>query len=137
MLLVVRLFLLRWLAARTLGGVVAGLLSVALPAAAVLKVVGLPVLAVAGMVAAPVAALLAVIGLPLAIVLGVFGVAAALAIGAAMLGLFLLKYVLPFVLVGWAVSRLVRTLRRRTAEADARRAAPAPSIRSTRRWAGP
>jgi hypothetical protein len=124
MLLVVRLFLLRWLAARTLGGVVSGLLALALPAAAVLKVIGLPVLAVAGLVGAPVAALLAVIGLPLAIVLGVVGVIVALAAGAALLGLFLLKYVLPVALVVWAVSRLVRTIRRRTREADARHAAP-------------
>lgn len=121
MLLVVRLFLLRWLAARTLGGVVGGLLTVLLPTAAVLKVVGLPVLAAAGAVAAPVAVLLAVIGLPVVIVLGVLGVVVALAAGAAWLGLLALKYVLPIVLIGWVATRLFRTLRRRTAEADARR----------------
>ena len=55
--------------------------------------------------------------------LGVLGVVVALAAGAAWLGLLALKYVLPVVLVGWAVSRIVRTLRRRTGEADARRAA--------------
>ena len=122
MLLVVRLFLLRWLATRSLGGVVAGILALVLPGAAALKVVGLPVLAVAGLVGAPVAALLGVIGLPVAIILGVLAVVVALAVGAALLGLFVLKYVLPVVLVVWVVSRLVRTLRRRTGEADARRA---------------
>ena len=125
MLLAVRLLLLRWLAARTLGGVLAGLLAVALPSAAVLKVIGLPLLAVAGVIGAPVALLLAVLGLPIAIVLSVVGVVVALAAGVALLGLFAIKYVLPALLVGWIVARLFRTLRRRTAEVDARRAAAA------------
>jgi hypothetical protein len=125
MLLVLRLFLIRWLAARTLGGVLAGLVGVALPTAAVLKVIGLPVLAVAGVIGAPVAFLLAVLGLPVAIVLSVVGVVAAVAAGAALLGLVVLKYVLPALLVGWLIARLFRTLRRRTDEVDARRAAMA------------
>lgn len=128
MLTVVRLFLLRWLATRSLGGVVAAVLAVALPGAAALKVFGVPVLAVAAVVGAPVAGLLGVIGLPLAMVLGVAGVVVALAVAAAMLGLFLLKYVLPVALVVWAVSRLVRTIRRRTAEADAHRAPSADPL---------
>jgi len=54
MLTVLRLFFLRWLAARTLGGVVAGALGVALPLAVVLKLVGVPLLTVAALVGAPV-----------------------------------------------------------------------------------
>ena len=65
--------------------------------------------------------------------LGVLGVVVALAAGAAWLGLLALKYVLPVVLVGWAISRLVRTLRRRTGEADARRAA----VDDTMPYSGP
>jgi hypothetical protein len=125
MLTLVRLFLLRWLAARTLGGVVGAVLAAALPAAAVLKLVGLPVLAVAGAVGAPVALVMAALGLPLVLVLGVAGVVVAAAAGAALLALVVLKYVLPALVVGWLVTRLFRTLRRRTDEADARRAAMA------------
>jgi|GEM_PF-3278869 len=123
MLTIARLFLLRWLAARTLGGALGAFLAAALPTAAVLKLIGVPLLAVAGAIGAPVAAVLAVIGLPLVIVLGVVGVVVAVAVGAAMLALVVLKYVVPVLLVGWVVSRLVGTLRRRTTEAEARRAA--------------
>ena len=49
----------------------------------------------------------------------------AVAAAAAMLALVVLKYVVPVLLVGWVVTRLFRTLRRRTDEADARRAAMA------------
>jgi hypothetical protein len=125
MMTVVRLFLLRWLAARSLGGVVGAALAAALPAAALLKLVGLPVLAVAGAVGAPVALVLAVLGLPLVLVLGVAGVVVAVAAGAALLALVVLKYVLPALVVGWLVTRLFRTIRRRTDEAEARRAAMA------------
>lgn len=125
MLTVARLFLLRWLAARSLGGVLGTLIATALPAAAVLKLVGLPVLAVAGAIGAPVAAVMALLGLPLLLVLGVAGVVVAAAAGAALLALVVLKYVLPALFVGWLVARLFRTLRRRTGEADARRAAMA------------
>ena len=126
MLTIARLFLLRWLAARTLGGVLGTVLAASLPAAAVLKLVGLPVLAVAGTIGAPVAIVMAVLGLPLLLVLGVVGVVVAVAAGAAMLALVVLKYVLPALFVGWLVSRLFRTIRRRTDEADARHAATAP-----------
>jgi hypothetical protein len=122
MLTIARLFLLRWLAARTLGGVLGTALAAALPVAALLKLVGLPVLAVAGTVGAPVAAVLALLGLPVIIVLGVAGLVVAVAAGAAMLALLVLKYVLPVLFVGWLVSRLVRTLRRRTDEAELRHA---------------
>lgn len=125
MLTIARLFLLRWLAARTLGGVLGTMLAAALPAAAVLKLVGLPVLVVVGTVGAPVAALLALLGLPLVLVLGIVGVVVAVAAGAALLALVVLKYVVPALIVGWLVARLFRTLRRRAAEADARRAAMA------------
>lgn len=113
MLLVVRLFLLRWLAARTLGGVVAAILTAALPAAAVLKVVGLPVLAVAGVIGVPVAGLMALLGLPLVLVLGVAGVVVAVAAVAALLGLVALKFVLPALLVGWLVRWIVGQVRAR------------------------
>jgi len=125
MLTIARLFLLRWLAARTLGGVLGTVLAAALPTAAVLKLVGLPVLAVAGTVGAPVAALLALLGLPLVLVLAIVGVVVAVAAGAALLALLVLKYVVPALIVGWLVARLFRTIRRRTDEADARRAAMA------------
>jgi hypothetical protein len=123
MLTLARLFLLRWLAARTLGGVLGTVLAAALPVAALLKLVGLPVLAVAGTVVAPVAAVMALLGLPVVLVLAVAGVVVAVAAGAAMLALVVLKYVLPALFVGWLVSRLFRTLRRRTDAADARHAA--------------
>ena len=71
MLTVIRLLLLRWLAARTLGGVVAGMLGVALPIAVLLKFVGLPLLAVVALVGAPVGGVLGVLRLPIRIVLGV------------------------------------------------------------------
>jgi hypothetical protein len=125
MLTIARLFLIRWLAARTLGGVLGTVVAAALPFAAVLKLVGLPVLAVAGVVGAPVAAVMALLGLPVVLVLGLVGVVVAAAVAAAMLALVVLKYVVPALLIGWAVSRLFRAIRRRTDEADARRAAMA------------
>jgi hypothetical protein len=96
--------------------------------AAVLKLVGLPVLAAAGVVGAPVAIVMAILGLPIVLVLGVVGVVVAVAAGAALLALVVLKYVLPVLFVGWLVTRLFRTLRRRTAEADARHAAAAVPV---------
>jgi hypothetical protein len=129
MLTIARLFLLRWLAARTLGGVVGTTLAAALPVAALLKLVGLPLLAVVGTIGAPVALVLALLGLPLLLVLAVVGIVIAVATAAAMLALAVLKYVLPALLIGWLVARLFRTLRRRTAEAEARHAtAPAAAM---------
>lgn len=122
MLTIARLFLLRWLAARTLGGVLGTVLAAALPTAAVLKLVGLPVLAVAGAIGAPVALVLAVVGLPIVLVLGVVGLVVAVAAGAALLALVVLKWVLPALVIGWLVTRLVRTIQRRTDDVDAHRA---------------
>jgi hypothetical protein len=104
MLTIARLFLLRWLAARTLGGVVGTTLAAALPVAALLKLVGLPLLAVVGTIGAPVALVLALLGLPLLLVLAVVGIVIAAATAAAMLALAVLKYVLPALLIGWLVA---------------------------------
>jgi hypothetical protein len=123
MLTIARLFLLRWLAARTLGGVLGAVLAAALPAAAALKLVGLPALAAAGAIGAPLALVLAVLGLPVVLVLSVVGVVVAAAAAAAMLALVVLKYVVPALIVGWLVARLFRTIQRRTDEVEARRAA--------------
>ncbi len=83
----------RWLAARTLGGVVAGALGAAIPLAVVLKLVGVPVLAAVALVGAPVGVVLAILRLPLRIVLGAVGVVGSLAAAAVAVGVFAVKLV--------------------------------------------
>ena len=68
MLTVLRLLVLRWLAARTFGGLLATLALLAVPLAALLKLVGIPLLIVLAIVALPVVALLAVVGLPVLLI---------------------------------------------------------------------
>jgi hypothetical protein len=88
---------------RSLGAVLAALLLILLPIAAMLKVVGIPILIVLLVIGAPLLLLLAIIGLPIALVVGggmaIIGViSAVLAVGFA-----LLKIALPILLVVWVV----------------------------------
>jgi hypothetical protein len=88
---------------RSLGAVLAALLLILLPIAAVLKVVGIPILIVLLIIGAPLLLLLAIIGLPVALVVGggmaIIGViSAVLAVGFA-----LLKIALPILLIVWLV----------------------------------
>jgi hypothetical protein len=97
----VKAWLLKLVLQRSLGAVLAALLVILLPIAAVLKVVGIPILLVLLIVGAPLLLLLAIIGLPLLLVVGagmaIIGViSAVLAVGFA-----LLKIALPILLVVW------------------------------------
>lgn len=114
MLTVLRLFLLRWVAARTLGGVVAGALGAAIPLAVALKLLGAPLLVVIALTGLPFGGLLALIRLPLRIVLGAVGLVGTLAAAAFAVGVFALKVVL-IGLVVWLLVRWSRRHERRTA----------------------
>ncbi|MDQ6925665.1 MAG: hypothetical protein M3154_05445 [Candidatus Eremiobacteraeota bacterium] len=103
MLTIFRIYLLRWLAARTLGGVIAGALGAALPLAIVLKLVGFPLLAAVGVVGAPLGIVLTVVRLPIRIVLGTVGLVSTLAAGAFALGLVAIKVVVVVLLASLAV----------------------------------
>lgn len=96
-------WILKLILQRSLGAVLAALLVILLPIAAVLKVVGIPILIVLAIIAAPLLLLLAVIGLPIAIVIGagmaIMGVISAVLAA----GLALLKIALPILLVVWVV----------------------------------
>ena len=103
-----KLFLLRWFATKSFGGVMAVLAMIALPLAGVLKVVGLPILAVLGVVALPITLVLAVIGLPLLLVAGAVGTIVAVLGGVLALGLVAIKIVVPIVLIVWFVRWIFR-----------------------------
>ncbi|MGQ0714490.1 MAG: hypothetical protein ACT4PJ_12275 [Gemmatimonadaceae bacterium] len=99
----VKAWILKLVLQRSLGAVLAALLVILLPIAAVLKVVGIPLLLVLLIVGAPLLILLAIIGLPLLLIVGagaaIIGViSAVLAVGVA-----LLKVALPILLVVWLV----------------------------------
>lgn len=99
----VKAWLLKLVLQRSLGAVLAALLVILLPIAAMLKVVGIPLLFVALIVGAPLLLFLAVIGLPLMLVVGA-GVAIMSLISAILaLGFALLKVALPILLVVWLV----------------------------------
>ena len=97
----VKAWLLKLVLQRSLGAVLAALLVILLPIAAVLKVVGIPILLVLLIVGAPLLLLLAIIGLPLLLVLGagmaIIGVISAVLAA----GFALLKIALPILLVVW------------------------------------
>lgn len=96
-------WLLKLVLQRSLGAVLAALLVILLPIAAVLKVVGIPILLVLLIIGAPVLLLLAVIGLPLLLVLGA-GMAIVGIISAVLAaGFALLKIALPILLVVWLI----------------------------------
>lgn len=99
----VKAWLLKLVLQRSLGAVLAALLVILLPIAAVLKVVGIPLLFVLLIVGAPVLLLLAIIGLPLLLVVGA-GIAIVGVISAVLsVGFALLKIALPILLVVWLV----------------------------------
>jgi hypothetical protein len=103
MLTILRGLLLRWALRRTLGGVLATLLVLALPLGCALKLVGLPVPLVLLLVGAPVLAVLAGLGLP-AILVGASGFAIVGVLFALLkLGLLLLQIALPIILIVWLV----------------------------------
>lgn len=94
---------LRLVVGRTIGGLFATLLLLAVPVAGVLKIVGLPLLIVLGVIGAPVLLLLGAIGLPLLLVLGIGGVLL-FCLGILLaLGALAIKIVLPIMLVVWLV----------------------------------
>jgi hypothetical protein len=99
----VKAWILKLVLQRSLGAVLAALLVILLPIAAVLKVVGIPILLVLLIVAAPLLILLAIIGLPLLLIVGA-GVAIMGVISAVLtVGFALLKVALPILLVVWVI----------------------------------
>jgi hypothetical protein len=96
-------WLLKLILQRSLGALLAALLVILMPIAAILKVVGIPLLLVLLIVGAPVLFLLAIIGLPLVLVLGagmaIIGVITAVLAA----GFALLKIALPILLVVWLI----------------------------------
>lgn len=105
--MLLKVLLLRLLAARSFAGALALLATFALPVAALLEVVGIPLLIVLGVVAVPLGLVLAVVGLPILLV--VAGVALILALIGPLLalGVLAIKWVLPIVLIVWLVRRLL------------------------------
>jgi len=99
MWLAVKALILRWVLARSFGGLVSLLLVLAVPLAGVLKVIGLPLLIVLAIVALPLLLLLAVIGLPLLLVIGTVSVIVAVVGSLLAAGLALLKIALPIILI--------------------------------------
>lgn len=99
MWLAIKALLLRWVLARSFGGLVSFLLLLAVPLAGVLKVVGLPLLIVVGIVGLPILLVLAVIGLPILLVVGTVGVIMAVVGTMLAAGLALLKIALPIIVV--------------------------------------
>jgi hypothetical protein len=98
---IVKAWLLKLILQRSLGAVLAALLAILLPIAAVLKVVGIPLLLVLLIIGAPLLLLLAIIGLPLLVVIG-GGMAIVGVISAVLaLGFALLKIALPILFVVW------------------------------------
>ena len=100
---VLKAWLLKLILKRSLGALLAALLAILMPIAAVLKVVGIPLLFVMLIVGLPLLLLLAVIGLPFLIVAG--GAMAILGIISAVLflGFALLKIALPILAIVWLV----------------------------------
>ena len=102
---------LRFVVGRTLGGLMATLLVVLVPAAAVLKLVGLPILFVLGILGAPLLLLLGVIGLPVMLVVGIGAVLLAMLGVLLTLGVIAIKVVLPIVLIVWFLRWVWRAMR--------------------------
>lgn len=108
--------LLRWVLARSFGGLLGFLVAVVLPFAGILKIIGLPLLFVLLIVGAPVILVLMIIGLPLLLVLGAAGAVVALVtlvLTVAMMGFKLLLPVLIFLIPVIGVFILLRWLWRR------------------------
>jgi len=113
MWLAIKALALRWLLARSFGGLVSVLLLLAVPLAGVLKVIGLPLLIVMGIVGLPILLLLAVIGLPILLV--VVTVSVIMAVVGTMLaaGIALLKIAIPVVLIFFLLRWIWRKVRSR------------------------
>jgi hypothetical protein len=112
MWLAVKALILRWVLARSFGGLVSLLLVLAVPFAGVLKVIGLPLLIVLAIVGLPLLLLLAVIGLPLLLVVGTVSVIVAVVGSVLAAGLALLKIALPVVLIFLGICWLWRSVRK-------------------------
>lgn len=113
MWLALKALLLRWLLARSVGGLFGFLFMIALPLAGVLKIVGIPLLVVLAVVGLPILVVLAVIGLPILLVVGTVSVLMAVLGGLLAAGIALLKVALPIVLVVWGATWAFRKLRGR------------------------
>lgn len=107
-----RLLLLRWFAARTLGGVLAGAIGAALPIAVALKLVGVPVLAAVALAGAPIGVVFTVLRLPRLIIGGAVALVGTLAAAAFAIGVLALKVLFVVIAVALVV-RLVRAVSRR------------------------
>src|SRR4051812_17159967 len=95
-------------AGRTVGGMFTLLLAILAPQAAVLKFIGLPILFVLGIVGAPLFLLLGAVGLPGMLIVGIGG-SIMLAVGVFLaVGLVVLKFVLPIILIVWFVRWMMR-----------------------------
>src|SRR3954470_6004842 len=106
-----RALVLQLIAGRTVGGVFALLLTILAPLAAVLKFIGLPILFILGIVGAPIFLLLGAVGLPGMLVVGIGG-SIMLVVGLFLaVGLMLLKFVLPVVLVVWFVRWIMKRMK--------------------------
>lgn len=113
MWLAVKALLIKWALGRSFGGLVSLLLMLAFPLAGVLKVIGLPLLIVLGVVGLPMLLLLAAIGLPILLVVGTVSVMMALVGGVLAFAFAALKWVLPIVLLFFAIRWVVRKMRGR------------------------
>jgi hypothetical protein len=113
MWLAMKALMLRWLLARSVGGLLSLLFVVALPLAGVLKVVGIPLLIVLAIVGLPMLLVLAVIGLPILLVVGTVSLLMTAVGGILAAGLVMLKVALPIVLVVWLATWLFKKVRRR------------------------
>lgn len=105
---VAKLVLLRWVMARSFGGLLGILLALAVPFAGILKVIGLPLLLVLLVVGAPVIFVLLLLGLPLLFVLAAAGVIVAIVTGVLMIGMVAFKFLLPIFLIALLVRWIVR-----------------------------
>lgn len=113
MWLALKALMLRWVLARSVGGLFGFLFMVALPLAGVLKVVGIPLLIVLAVIGLPLLLVLAVIGLPILLVVATVSLLMTVVGGMLAAGIALLKIALPIVLVVWIASWAFRKLRGR------------------------
>lgn len=100
---ILKAWLLKLVLQRSFGAVIAALLLILTPVAAMLKVVGLPILFVLLLIGAPLLILLVIIGLPIILVVGATAAIVGIISAVLVAGLALLKIALPILLVAWLV----------------------------------
>ena len=99
---IIKAVLLRWLLARTFGKGL-GLLAVLIPLGAILKAIGVPLLIALVLLGLPVLLLLALLGVPL-VTAALAAVALTTVAGIVLaLGIAIIKFVVPIVLIVWFI----------------------------------